>query len=206
MYHSNDNNCWPFRYKNCARVELKGLVAKPELNGCSGVVIKELDESKRCGIKLDDGTGVNAKISNIVVLTPELKLERALAKLKEAGGREEEDDDDDDEDYSDPKDYVDELLAVGDARYELGHYDKAGKMYFRAYYATTHKAHCINCPESFPVAQKMLQAWGKSDEEHILKLAHSMAQQALRMPGCPQYILQEKKKVEKAMTRKGIEV
>mmetsp|Transcript_4264 Transcript_4264/g.4852 ORF Transcript_4264/g.4852 Transcript_4264/m.4852 type:complete len:195 (+) Transcript_4264:75-659(+) len=48
-------------------VKLKGLVAKPELNGCTGVVTKPYDSKRgRCRIRLHDGTIVNAKMSNIV--------------------------------------------------------------------------------------------------------------------------------------------
>ena len=49
--------------KKGALVELKGLVAKPELNGCTGVISSKYDvESGRCGVKLDNGTGVKAKL------------------------------------------------------------------------------------------------------------------------------------------------
>lgn len=197
--------------KKGAKVELKGLVGKPELNGCTGEVISKYDpKTGRCGIKLDNGSGgVNAKLANIVILSPELILERALAKLKEAGGREDDDSDSGNEDDSNisPGEYLDELLAVGDARYNLGQYDKAGGIYYNAYYiAMHHRGSSMNNPESFSVAHKMLEAWSKSDDEHYLKMGHGMAQQTLMMPGCPHYIRQDMKKLEKAMNRKGIEV
>ena len=40
-----------------ARVELRGLQAKPELNGQRGVVVGFKAESGRCEVKLDDGSG-----------------------------------------------------------------------------------------------------------------------------------------------------
>jgi hypothetical protein len=194
--------------KKGAKVELHGLVGKPELNGCVGVIIKDHNpETGRCCIKLDDGTNrhIGAKLENILILTPEVMLERALAKLKKAGGSEDPEDNDNEED-KDPLEYLDELLAVGEARYNLGEYDKAGGIYYDAYYISMGKENCINHPESFPVAHKMLEAWSKSDDKYTLKRAHGMAQQTLMMPGCPRYIRDDMEKVEEAMRRQGVEV
>ena len=191
--------------KKGAIVELQGLVAKPELNGCTGVVISNYDpKTERCGVKLDDGTGVNAKLANLKILDISLKehkLNLAIKKLSDKGGTEDEDDEEND---TPPKEYLDELIAVGDARYELGQYDKAGSAFYNAYYACSSKYGSINSPESYPVMHKMLQAWSKSEEEHILKMAHGMAQQTLMMPGAPSYIVVDKQNIEAAMYRKGI--
>ena len=40
-----------------ARVELRGLKAKPELNGRRGVVVKFIGSSERCRVQLDEGGG-----------------------------------------------------------------------------------------------------------------------------------------------------
>jgi len=199
--------------KEGARVELVGLVKKPELNGCRGVVIKSYNqETGRCGVRLDDdGTGVNVKLSNITFVTAEKELQLTLMKLEQVGGTEEDPDDNDDDDnnnknHTDPEYYLDELLAVGDARYNLEQYDKAGSIYYRAYYITMHKGNCINNPETFPVAHKMIQSWSKSNTEHYLKKGHGMAQQTLMMPGCPNYIRKDKITIEQAMVQKGIPV
>jgi hypothetical protein len=56
-----------------------------------------------------------------------------LRNLEIAGGKEvEQDDDDDDDERNDDRseDYLNKLMAVADARYELGEYDKAGTIYF----------------------------------------------------------------------------
>lgn len=66
-------------------VELKGLVAKSELNGCIGVVTKPYDQKWGCSsIWLDDGTTVNAKAPNIVICEYKmiLKLNDDKKKLK----------------------------------------------------------------------------------------------------------------------------
>ena len=175
---------------------------------CTGVISSKYDvESGRCGVKLDNGTGVKAKLANIVVLSPTLILERALVKLKEAGGREDEpDESDDEEDYKDPAEYLDELMTVGDARYNLGEYDKAGNIYYRSYYVAMHKRSMLNDPESFPYAHKMLEAWSKSDNQYTLKKAHGMAHQTLMMPGCPRYIKNDLINIEKVLTRRGFDI
>jgi len=98
------------------------------------------------------------------------------------------------------------LIAVGDARYKVGQYDKAGSIFYRAYYMTMHSSDSINAPNTFPVAHKMLQAWTKSKEEHVLKMAHGMAEQTCMMPGCPPYICQDMNDVETAMKKKGMKV
>jgi len=190
--------------KKGAHVELVGLVKKPELNGRRGVVIKKYDqETGRCGVRLDDdGTAVNAKVSNIKFVTAKQVLKLALLKLKEAGGTEL--DSDDNIQDTNPADYLDELLAVGDARFDLEQYDEAGSIYYRAYYITIGKGGFVNTPEIFPIAHKMIQAWSKSNDENYLKTGHGMAQQTLMMPGCPTYIQQDMRTIEMAMDRKGI--
>ena len=181
------------------RVELTGLKAKPELNGRNGVVIHQFDaKTGRCGIKLDDGTGLSVKPSNMVFDTPETKLERALAKLAAAGGTEDEDDD-----SRPPKDYLNELMAVGDARVELGQYDQAGSIFYRAYYASMGDP-AVHSHESFPVAHKMLQAWMKSEDDHYLDMAYGMAQQTCMMPGCPAYIQDDMNEVANVIAQKGV--
>lgn len=105
-----------------------------------------------------------------------------------------------------PQDYLNELLAVGDARYELGQYDKAGSIYYRAYHAAMHSSNCMNNPAIFPIAHKMTLAWSKTDDESRIKFAHGMAQQNYMMPGHPPYIRQDLKEVEKIMAKKGMQI
>lgn len=142
----------------------------------------------------------------------EKQLAAALKKLEIAGGKEEESDDDDDdndqeEDAKPAGEYLNELLAVADARYELGQYAKSGSIYYSAYYAAMHhNSTCINNPAIFPIAHKMTLAWSKSDDEHLIKLAHGMAQQNCMMPGHPPYIREDLKDVEKIMKKKGMNV
>lgn len=138
----------------------------------------------------------------------EVNLANALNNLKVAGGKEEEDDDEDEhgEGFADPSTYVEELLAVADARYELGQYEKAGDLYHTSYYATIRKSHNVNDPAIFPIAHKMTLAWMKSEDENTIKYAHGMAQQNCNMPGHPVYIREDLKKIEKLMKRKGIKV
>ena len=64
----------------------------------------------------------------------------------------------------------------------------------------------INNPKTFPVAHKMLQAWSKSEEEHLLRMAHGMAEQTCMMPGCPSYIRDDLNAVTKVMKAKGMKV
>ncbi|GFH47717.1 hypothetical protein CTEN210_04192 [Chaetoceros tenuissimus] len=211
---SNDN----WKPKKGEQVELVGLISNPELNGCMiGIITKsEIDcKSGRWAVRLKkDGSYIAVKPSNIIAANLDRKLELALQKLVAAGGTEEEEDDDEEEEevddnknYVEPSEYLlDELLAVGDARFDLEHYDKAASIFYRAYYIAMHKGNCINNPESFPVAHKMLQAYSKCEEEHQIRFGHDMAQQTLMMPGCPRYILQDKKDIEDVMRRKGIEI
>ena len=53
------------------RVQVKGIISKPELNGINGVIVKTLngaDGSMRCVVKLDGDRGlVNVKGSNLVM-------------------------------------------------------------------------------------------------------------------------------------------
>lgn len=194
--------------KKGAMIELKGLIAQPELNGCTGVIISNYDdETGRCGVKLDDGTGVNAKLANIVVLSPEeAKLKRALVELKEAGGTEDDEPEDDDEDYKDPAEYLDELAAVADARHNLGQYEEAGNLYYTSYHIAKLKRGILNDPLSFPYAHKMLESWSKSDSELVLKKAHGMANQTLMMPGCPRIIRQDLETIESSLRHKGFDI
>lgn len=132
------------------------------------------------------------------------KLAAALEQLAMVGGREEENDDDDQDDN--PGDYLNELLAVADARNDLGQYSEAGWLYYRGYYAAIHKNNVINDPTSYPIAHKMIQAWVKSDTKSNLKHAHGMAQQTMMMPGHPRYIQQDLIEVERIMKMKGMKV
>jgi hypothetical protein len=52
------------------KVDLTGLSAATDLNGCSGVVIAELNAEGRYGVRLDNGKGVNLKAANIIVHSP----------------------------------------------------------------------------------------------------------------------------------------
>lgn len=198
--------------KKGEQVELQGLISKPELNGCIGIIAKSKIDTKtgRWAVRLKDGSCIAVKPCNMIAVNLDRKLELALQKLEEAGGTEDEEEDDeeevDDEDNIDPSQFLDELLAVGDARFDLEQYDKAATIFYRAYYIAMHKGNCINNPESFPVAHKMLQAYSKCEEEHQIKFGHDMAQQTLMMPGCPRYIHQDKKDIEDVMRRKGIEI
>ena len=135
----------------------------------------------------------------------DVKLEVALKQLKIAGGREDEPDEDNDTEDN-PGDYLDELLAVADARYNLKEYSQAASLYYRGYYAAMHKGSCINDPEVFPIAHKMLMAYIKADSESGLQMAHGMAQQTVSMPGHPAYIREDLVEVERIMTRRGMRV
>merc|ERR1712029_536509 len=122
------------------------------------------------------------------------------------GGREDEPESDEDEDCIDPGEYLNELLAVADARYELGQHSRAASLYYRGYYAAMHRGSCINNPSIYPIAHKMIQSYAKSGDEHELKMAHGMAQQNLAMPGRPAYIEKDLADVEKIMRWKGMKV
>ena len=51
------------------RVELRGLQAKPELNGRRGVVVKFVSSSRRCRVELDeDGEAFSLKAENLLVI------------------------------------------------------------------------------------------------------------------------------------------
>lgn len=160
----------------------------------------------------DDDPNNNNNIASMFVQEPTIvqhqpkKLELALEKLKKAGGVEDPDAEENEDNETDPQNYLDELLAVGDARFSLGQYEKAAGIYYTSYYIAMHKGGHINNAQSFPVAHKMLQAYSKCDNEHSLQMGHGMAQQTLMMPGCPRYILQDKIDIEKAMRRKGIAI
>lgn len=197
--------------KKGEKVELQGLIANTKLNGCIGVTTKSQIDAKtgRWAVLLKDGSCIAVKPCNMIAVNLERKLELALQKLEEVGGYEEDEDDReevDNENFIDPLTYLDELLAVGDARFDLGQYGKAGNVFYKAYYIAMHKGNCINNPESFPVAHKMLQAYSKCDEEHLLKMGHDMAQQTLMMGNAPRYIYQDKKDIEDVMRRKGMEI
>jgi hypothetical protein len=204
-------------------VELVGLSAKSELNGCKGVIIENLNRATgRYGVLLDDGMGVNVKTENIRIPSPDDMLADALEKLEAAGGKQwlreistpmilpgedYEDDDDAGPPSRKPHHYLKELLNVGDVRYQLGQYVEAGSIYFRAYYATMNTPGAsINDPSTFPVAHKMIQAWLKSDNGELLNMAHGMAEQSTMMPGCPSYIFQDFKDSAAAMRMKGMRV
>mmetsp|Transcript_6216 Transcript_6216/g.7872 ORF Transcript_6216/g.7872 Transcript_6216/m.7872 type:complete len:623 (-) Transcript_6216:238-2106(-) len=131
-------------------------------------------------------------------------LTRALRALEIAGGKEDEaNSDSDDEDNSDnPSEYWRELLAVGDARYELGQYEKASSIYYRSYYAAMHSESSINNPKIFPIAHKMIQANIKMDTESSLRFAHGFAQQNVNMRGPPS-TRKDLEDVERIIKRKG---
>ena len=101
---------------------------------------------------------------------------------------------------------MDELLAVADARYELGQYDDAGNLYHTSYYATIRKSHNVNDPAIFHIAHKMILAWMKSENENTIKYAHGIAQSNCNMFGHPAYIREDLKNIEKLMKRKGIKI
>lgn len=136
------------------------------------------------------------------------KLETALRQLKIAGGREDEPDEDDEEEEEedDPAAYLNELLAVADARYDLGQYSNAANLYYRGYYAAMHMGSYMNNPAIFPIAHKMIQAYAKTGAKHDLSRAHGMAQQNVMMPGHPGYIREDLKEVEMMMRKKGMKV
>jgi hypothetical protein len=135
------------------------------------------------------------------------KLAMALKKLKIAGGKEEESDNDDEEDNdNNPGDYLNELLAVADARFELGQYVKAGDLYYGAYHPAMNNATHMNNPLVFLIAHKMIQAWVKSDDNDYLNRAHLMAQQNCMMPGHPPYTQEDLKEVEGMMKKKGMTI
>jgi len=137
-------------------------------------------------------------------------LAAALRKLEIAGGKEEDPDDDDDNDQEEDDkptgEYLNELLAVADARYELGQYANSGSIYYRAYYAAMHNSAYMNNPAIFPIAHKLILAWIKSDDEHYINHAHGMARQNCMMPGHPPYIREDLKEVEKIMKKKGMNI
>jgi len=136
------------------------------------------------------------------------KLTAALKQLELVGGKEEDSEDDNDEDDEQEDnnigDYLNEFLAVADARYELGQYSKAANLYYRGYYAAMHNG--INNPTIFPIAHKLIEACIKTDEEHYIDQAHGMAQQNTMMPFHPPYIREDLLEVERVMRKKGMEI
>ena len=201
-----------------ARIEIQGLKARTDLNGSKGVVIQPFDASTgRCGVQIDNsGEGVNVKPTNLRWADnddsggggaqssahkkqPLSELDQALAALAAAGGTEQENDDDDD--ATPPEKYVDELIAVGDAREKLGQYAEAGDLYYRAYYAVLAKTRCVNPPQAYPVAHKMIQAWIKSGDRFKIDMAHGMAQQMCMMPGAPASVRRDLQAAKEALAR-----
>jgi hypothetical protein len=136
--------------------------------------------------------------------TSDDKLAAALRQLKIAGGKEDDPGDDDEEDNA--GEYLNELLAVADARYELGQYSKAASLYYKGYYVAMHNGPYMNNPAIFPIAHKMIQANMKTGEKADLNLAHGMAQQNVMMPCHPAYIREDLAEVERVMTKNGMKV
>lgn len=130
------------------------------------------------------------------------KLAAALRQLEIAGGREDEPDDSEDEDEIDPNDYLNELLAVADARFELEQFSQASGLYYRAYYAAMHAGSVMNNAAIFPIAHKLIWSYAKSGQ---LKRAHLMAQQNIAMQG-PPYIRDDLNQLETLMKERGMEV
>mmetsp|Transcript_31590 Transcript_31590/g.74334 ORF Transcript_31590/g.74334 Transcript_31590/m.74334 type:complete len:624 (+) Transcript_31590:81-1952(+) len=130
------------------------------------------------------------------------KLSAALHQLEIAGGREKEDPDGNDN----PADYLNELLAVGDVRYELGQYAEAAGIYYRGYYVAMHNGRGMNNPAIYPIAHKMIQSWIRTGDESHLRMAHGMAQQNCMMPNHPPYAVGDLAEVEKLMKQKGLQI
>jgi len=101
---------------------------------------------------------------------------------------------------------LNELLAVADARFELGQYVKAGDIYYGAYHAAMHNTTHMNNPLAFLIAHKMIQAWVKGGYNNYLNRAHRMAQQNCMMPGHPPYAQKDLKEVEGMMKKKGMTI
>jgi len=206
-----------------ARVEIQGLKARTDLNGCNGTVITAFDATTgRCGVRVHrNKEGINIKPENLkwnddgsqALGGPKKKdktgkndglseLDRALDALAAAGGTEEElDSDDENGDATPPEKYVDELIAVGDARNNLGQYARAGSLYYRAYYAVLAKTGAVNPPQAYPVAHKMIQAWIKSGDKYKIDMAHGMAQQMCMMPGAPASVRRDLQDAKRALER-----
>ena len=150
----------------------------------------------------------------------EENLSEALRRLESVGGTEAGkecnyvDDDDDGDDDTDDDGEVDnndeqlmELLAVADARYELGQYDKAAWLYFRSFFIAlrTSPTKIINDPTTFPIVHQMIQSSIKSDDEYWIKQAYVMAKDTCMLYGHPLYIEEDLKDVEKIMMKKGMQ-
>eukprot|EP00594_Rhizosolenia_setigera_P005872 CAMPEP_0178945470 /NCGR_PEP_ID=MMETSP0789-20121207/3754_1 /TAXON_ID=3005 /ORGANISM="Rhizosolenia setigera, Strain CCMP 1694" /LENGTH=605 /DNA_ID=CAMNT_0020625367 /DNA_START=1 /DNA_END=1818 /DNA_ORIENTATION=+ len=164
------------------------------------------DYAKELGV----GGKVKSRKTTLVerVPTPPKKvlednLASALNKLSIAGGNEDEDPRGENDI---PSNYLDELLAVADARYSLGDFDEAGSAYYKSYYAAMHKSNVVNDPAIFPIAHKMISAWMKTGNKDRIKLAHGMAQQTCMMGGYPSYIQDDLMEVEALMRKKGIPI
>jgi hypothetical protein len=155
----------------------------------------------------DYGPPAAVRAAMTSTMSPEDQLADALAKLAVAGGTEEEEEEEQDgSDKKEPHEYLNELLAVADARTRLGQFDAAGNAYYRAYYADIARGPYINNPSLFPIAYKMVMAWSQSDAEHVLKMAHGMAEQTIMMPGCPVYMHHARDNVARTMRAKGLAV
>jgi len=48
-----------------SRVVLHGIVAKPELNGMTGIIESHIADKGRCGVKLGDGSVISLKPANL---------------------------------------------------------------------------------------------------------------------------------------------
>jgi tetratricopeptide (TPR) repeat protein len=147
----------------------------------------------------------------IIVHSPEDMLAAALAKLEAAGGKEEESDDDDDAGPPSkaPHEYLNELLALGYARYRLGQYEKAGSLFYRAYYVSMHDPRnggIINHPSTFPVAHKMIQAWSKSEQDHYSSAGPRYGRASHYDARLPPYIFRDVEDAAKALRKKGLKV
>ena len=83
-------------------MELQGLISQPNLNGGTGIIIasKLNPKTGRWAVRLEDGSCIAVKPSNLIAVTPNRKLEVALKNLEKAGGTEEEAGDDDGEELA----------------------------------------------------------------------------------------------------------
>lgn len=176
------------------------MVSQPQLNGCKGVILSKLNpKTGRCGVCLEDGTGINVKPGNLIKLSSAQILEIALKKLEKAGGIEEGDGEQGNDDATN---YLKELVAVGTARFHLDEFPKAARIYYQAYRIAMQ----TQDDDLFPIAHKMLQAYAKCEEERLLKEAFRLGQKSLMISGCPRYIRQDVKNIEEVMRRTGIEI
>ena len=130
-------------------------------------------------------------------------LTAALSKLDLASGKEEEELD---KEEDNPSFYLDKVLAVADACYELEQCKKAGGLYCGVCYATMHRTNAASDPTIFPIAHKMITAQMKTNLEHYINHAHGIAQQNYAMPGHLACIREDLLQVEKLMKLKGMRV